>query len=181
MHTHAEMIEDMWVFQGTPEGIFSDIKGAEAPGLVQYGDTRIEQVLSNILTRQGQPGSARLACSYRNSLASSGHKLGVHGGHSSGKRDATVSGPPWKLVAFNCRQSEWMGPTERLKKQKQPSFRMHWSIRLSYAAKLSGHLVLAKDTGLTDEEVYTMAAANANLTHMVLKLGMVRSKWPRRC
>jgi len=65
LHAHAAVMDDLWLFDGRPEDVFSDVDAVMfAFRAVQYGPGLIDRTKMNILKRQLMPEPANLMCSY---------------------------------------------------------------------------------------------------------------------
>ena len=65
LHSHPPVIEDFWVFQGTPGMVFSNLTAAGPQYHLVYGDSVIADTNENIRNRMLEPDPAVLACSYK--------------------------------------------------------------------------------------------------------------------
>ena len=64
MHSHATVMEDLWVFQGEPEEVFSNVSAMGPQLSARYSEGVIQATGNNIRQRMLQPNPARLSCSY---------------------------------------------------------------------------------------------------------------------
>ena len=65
LHSHPPVIEDFWVFQGTPEMVFSNLTAAGPQFHLVYGESVLADTNENIKRRMLEPNPAVLACSYK--------------------------------------------------------------------------------------------------------------------
>jgi len=135
MHTHAAMVEDVWLFQGNSSQVFSDeVIVADAKNQVCYGTDVIAQVGKNIELRQLAPFRARLVCSYKSSAKFEDAVF----------RKARCAFDPrvgreFVLVVFHRAQPTFpLGTT----------YRMHTGVRMYYPRPL-GSAMLQRFHGLT--------------------------------
>ena len=65
MHSHADMLHDAWLFQGSPEQVFSDVGAVcSSRNTMRYGQGTIREIQVNIRARQRMPHAANISCAY---------------------------------------------------------------------------------------------------------------------
>lgn len=65
MHTHADVVNDMWLFQGTPSAVFNNLTITQpAHNSLLVGADAVATVTSDVVERQRRGGAAQLVCSY---------------------------------------------------------------------------------------------------------------------
>lgn len=74
VHSHDVMLNDLWLFQGVPEQVFSDLRAASQANstarlTLMVGQNVISTMKDNIMRRQLRSGAAHLACSKKRSSA----------------------------------------------------------------------------------------------------------------
>jgi len=153
VHTHAPMLNDLMVWQGTPEMVFADVAAASASrnGLL-YGESVIADTLRSLRDRQrdvSRGPAAHLACSYLEAstvewvLDKKGQTWDAY--QRKARCQLDPAGPKdFVVIALHARM--W----EPLTAHGTPdTFPIHAAMRV-YFAEQPGKLVLRPDVGMSD-------------------------------
>ncbi len=134
-HSHAIMVHDIWLFQGNPDQVFSNLSAVtESFGSLHYGHGIIRDSVANVRTRALLPNPAVMACTYR-SLPDENVGEGVY--HRKSRCALNPSITNWVMIVFHQRQDPALIAT---------TYPMHSVLRLYYAGPSDGKVILSKDT-----------------------------------
>jgi len=144
LHSHMDVVEDVWVFQGNASSVFASMEDArQSFRVISEGRRKIDETKLNIAKRQLDAHAAWLACSYR--LSSPGEWVKMDGKLQRYYRKARCSLDPeeveWVLLVFHKRQQDDLGEL----------YSLHVELRVIYSAE--GNVVLTDDTGIPSEGI----------------------------
>jgi len=156
MHTHPQLLVDLWVFQGKPQQVFSEMTPETK---LHYGSGIVEDVVKDIRARQTGVNPATLVCSYMHSSRSEYVCAGGECSHyqrkarcplNTLKPDFVISSFFGAGVAHFAPRSPWIFP-------------MHTTLRVFYA-ETRHRVFYYPDTGNSKESMLYSMRQHMNIS-----------------
>jgi len=152
LHTHAEMLLDFWIFQGTSDRVFSNLSSVDESRDDLAVGASID-VAQNIRSRQFGHNPAELACSYMRS--SRREMVGSQTYYRKAVCLIDVISRHLVMVIFIGRRRQVF---------PRASYRMHAFLRLYYSGH-EGIAVVDPESNLSREAMHFSARHHADLLH----------------